>query len=299
MPINASHEYITAEKAYLQAISLEEKISCLQKMIRVAPKHKSSENLLKELRTRLKKLKSKSSKSKSSSKKGIRKENFQCVLLGLPNSGKSSLLSKITNARPKISEHAFTTSQPEIGTLDYQGVKAQIIDLPAIGSEQLDQSLINSADLLLIIITSLKDLEKILPHLKNTQGERIILYNKSDLLSEKQSRILEATLKSKRLPGIILSAKTEQNIPLLKEKILEAMHIIRVYTKLPGHKKSTKPIVLPKNSTVKNVAEKILKGFSKQIKFAILTGPSSKFPNQRVSLKHICKDLDTIEFQTK
>jgi len=139
MPINASHEYFTAEKEYLDAQTLDEKIEKLQELIKAAPKHKSSENLLKELTTRLKKFLQKQDKGKSSGKsgkKGIRKENFQCALVGLPNTGKSSILSKITNAKPKISPHQFSTSFPEIGTMDYQGIKAQIVDLPSIGSPE-------------------------------------------------------------------------------------------------------------------------------------------------------------------
>jgi uncharacterized protein len=301
MPINASHEYFEAEKRYLAAQTLEDKIKTLEELIRKAPKHKSSENLLKELRTRLKKLKQKISVSKKSGKgqKGIKKEHFQCVLIGLPNSGKSSLLAKLTNAKPKITPHPFSTIQPEIGTLEYQGVKAQIIDLPSIGSEYLDQGIINSADCLLITITSLSDLEKISPHLKRSNGTKIILFNKSDFLSNEQQRKLEATLRSKRLPALITSTTLNQNIEKLKTIIFQKMHVIRVFTKEPGKPKTNLPIVLPENSTVKQVAEKILKGFSQKIKETHLTGPSSKFPNQRVGLSHVCKDLDIIEFHTK
>ncbi len=302
MPINASHEFISAEKRYLEAKTLEEKISRLEEMIRVAPKHKSSENLLKELRTRLKKFKEKLSarkKSGKSSRKSIRKEGFQCVLMGLPNSGKSSLLAKLTNAQPKISPYPFSTSRPEIGTMDYQGVKAQIIDLPPIGSENLDLSLVNTTDCIIIVITSLNDLQKIYPYLQKSQGKKIIVYSKSDILSSEQQRKTEATIKSKNLNGILTSSITLQGIELLKEKIFNLMHVIRIYTKEPGKKPSQIPIVLHENSTVKDAAEKILKGFSAKIKFTILTGPSSKFPNQKVGLAHICKDKDIVEFHTR
>ena len=105
MPINADHEYITAEKKYLEAQTLEEKISCLEELIRKAPSHKSAENLRAELKTRLKKFKQKLEKGKKSGrgKKGIRKEGFQVILVGKTNSGKSLLISKITNAHPKVS----------------------------------------------------------------------------------------------------------------------------------------------------------------------------------------------------
>ncbi|MBS3099475.1 hypothetical protein J4462_04645 [Candidatus Pacearchaeota archaeon] len=57
MPINAHPEYFKAEKEHLNAKKPEDKIYWTEEMIRVAPHHKGSENLLAGLRTRLKKLK--------------------------------------------------------------------------------------------------------------------------------------------------------------------------------------------------------------------------------------------------
>lgn len=302
MPINASHEYFAAEKIYLASKTLDEKIKALEELIKVAPKHKSSENLLAELKTRLRKFLEKKDKAKKvgkTTKKRIKKEFFQCVLLGLPNSGKSSILAKLTNANPKITPYSFATSYPEIGTMDYKGVKTQIIDLPSIGSEALDQGIINTADCLLIVVESLNDLEKISPYLKKTQGKRIILINKSDLLDKEQQRKLEETIKSKKLPALLVSTTTLQGIEMLKEKIFQLMLIIRIYTKEPGKSPTKEPIVLKENSTVKDVAESIKKGLSLLIKDARITGPSSKFPNQKVGLSHVCKDKDVIEFHTR
>ena len=76
------------------------------------------------------------------------------------------------------------------------------------------------------------------------------------------------------------------------------MDSIRIYTKEPGKQQTYEPILLPKNSTVYTVAEKILKGFSKKVKETRITGPSSKFANQKVGLSHVLKDLDVVEFHT-
>jgi ribosome-interacting GTPase 1 len=54
--------------------------------------------------------------------------------------------------------------------------------------------------------------------------------------------------------------------------------------------------VLNENSTVKDVAEKIFHGLSRNVKETRVTGPSSKFPNQKVSLEHTLKDRDIVEF---
>lgn len=302
MPINASHEYYSVEKKYLQAQTIEEKILYLKEMIRKAPKHKSSENFLAELKRRLIKLKEKKEHAKKigkTTKKSIKKEGFQCALIGLPNVGKSSLLAKLTNASPKISHYPFATLRPEIGTMDYQGVKAQIVDLPSIGSENFDQSITNTADCLLIVIESLSDLEKIYPRLTKAQGAQIIIVNKTDLFSNEQQRKLEATIKSKKINAILISTITNQNIEQLKEKIFRQMRVIRIYTKEPGKKPTHIPIILKENSTVKDVAELILKGLSKKVKETRITGPSSKFPNQKVGLSHVLKDKDIIEFHTR
>ena len=56
MPINANYEYLEAEKKYLQAQGLDEKIKCLGELIKTSPGHKGAENLRAELRLRLKKI---------------------------------------------------------------------------------------------------------------------------------------------------------------------------------------------------------------------------------------------------
>lgn len=301
MPINAGYEYINAEKAYLNAKNTEERIACLEEMLRVAPSHKGAENLRKELKIRLKKLKEKQQKAKKSgksSKKGIKKEGHQIVLIGLANSGKSSLLAKLTNAYPKISPYPFTTKKPEIGTMNYEGIKAQIVDLPSIGSEFFDIGISNTADTLILVLEKLEDRNKITPFLSKARGQKIIALNKSDLYTSEQLRKLNARIKSKKLNAIIISTLTNNGIEDLKKKIIKSMEVIRVYTKEPKKTPSKIPIILPKNSTVKDVAESILKGLSRKIKETRITGPSSKFSNQRVGLNHKLKDKDIVELHT-
>ena len=90
-----------------------------------------------------------------------------------------------------------------------------------------------------------------------------------------------------------------QNIEELKEKIFKSFNKIRVYTKEPKKEKSNNPIILEPEANVKEVAEKILKGFSEKVKETKIWGPSSKFPGQKVGLQHKLKDLDIVEFKTR
>ena len=59
------------------------------------------------------------------------------------------------------------------------------------------------------------------------------------------------------------------------------------------------PVILLPDSTLKDVAEKILHGYSRKVKYAKITGPSCKFPNQKIGLKHVVKDKDVVEFFTE
>ena len=302
MPINAHPEYIYAEKKYHEASSDEERLVALEEMVKHAPKHKGGETLRKNLRTRYKKLKqdlAKTKKSKKGGKKGIKKEDMQAVLLGLTNSGKSSVLKAITNANPQIASYGFTTNTPEIGTLNYENCNIQIIDLPPIASENFEKGIVNNADTLLVVIEKIDEIKEVLNLCKkNKEAKKIIIFNKIDKYDENTKRKISETLKSKRYNFILVSTITDEGISSLKEKMFKSFPIIRVYTRQPGGREDNYPVILHPNSTLKAVAEKVLHGFSKQVKYARITGPSSKFNNQKIGLKHIVKDRDVVEFYT-
>ena len=298
MPINASPHFEKAQREYEAAQTTEQKIQCLKKMISLAPHHKGSENLLAQLRRRLAKLKyakEKESKAGKSTYKGIKKAEMQAVIIGLANSGKSSLLSAITNANPKIAEHQFTTTHPIIGIMNYQICQIQLIENPAIESEHYDRGIIHTADTILILVNSLPQIQETLELLKSP-AKKIIVFN---IKEDTDKRKLQATLRSKKYNFIIISTKTQENFDELKDKIFQSFDKIRVFTKEPGKEKSPKPIILKPDSTIKEVAEKILHGFSKNVSEIKIWGPSSKFPGQKVGFKHKLKDLDVVEFKTR
>ena len=303
MPINAHPEYIAAEREFELAGSDEKKIETLEKMISLAPKHKGAENLRAQLKQRYKKLKEKleteKKSRKSSGKPSIKKEDLQAAIIGKTGTGKSYLLNKLTNAKPDISEFKFTTTSPIVGMMDYNGVPIQLIEIPAIESGNYDRGIVNTADSILILITNLKQLEEIEKNLQRTVGERIILYTKTDLLSQNEKRKISATLQSRKYNFVIISSKTGEGIEEMKEKLFQSFKKIRVYTKEPGKEKARRPIILNPDSTIKNVAEKILKGFASKIKETKIWGPSSKYPGQVVGLNHKMKDMDVVEFRTR
>jgi len=267
---NQSPFYQKAEEEYLKATSDQERIECLEIMMKEVPKHKSSEKMRKNLTNRYKKIKASMAKQKKSGKggqAGIKKADMQCVLAGLPNTGKSTIFKTLTSQPTKTSPHPFTTYQPQLGTFNHEDAQIQIIDQPSFPNH--DRSLVNSTDTLLVIIDDLNQIKKIEDFYYRTKAKIILIFNKEDLLSEAEKRKIIANLKSKfkKYDYTFFSSKpTRLELKKLKQKIFETFPIIRVYTKEPKKAPSKDPMILKENTTFKMAAEKILKGMSKKNK---------------------------------
>ena len=138
MPTNLPPEYFKAEEKYANARTIEEKIIATQELIRVAPKHKGAERLLKTLKTRLAKLRQELRKQRtrrvgSGPSFAVKKEGAaQVALLGMPNSGRSTLLRMLTGAQPEVAPYPFTTREPVPGMMHFEDVQVQLVEVPAI-----------------------------------------------------------------------------------------------------------------------------------------------------------------------
>lgn len=298
---NQSPFYQRAEQEYHEATTDEERIACLEVMMKEVPKHKSSENMRKNLTNRYKKLKENVVKQKKSGKggqAGIKKADMQVIVAGFPNGGKSTLFNTLTGLNAKVSPHPFTTYKPQLGTFKYEDAQIQIIDIPSFPNH--DKSLINSTDTILLVIENLEQIKEAEKFLYRTPAKIIVIVNK---LEEYDKRKTEANLKSKfkNYDYQIIDAEnpTKTELGKLTKKIFETFPVIRIYTKEPKKEASKDPMIMRKGSTFEEAAERILKGMSKKIKRARVWGPSSKFGGQVIGLEHVLKDKDIIEFQTK
>ena len=303
MPINVNdQEYIAAEREFHESKNPAEQLNFLKIMISHAPGHKGAENLRAQLNLKRKKLEEqivKQKKTGKTSKTGIKKEDMQVMLLGKTNSGKSSVMNALTKTRTAVGEYPFTTKEPTVKMMPYATTQVQLVENPALESEYYDKGLPHTTDTILVVVSSIQQLNEILPETRKHKKKEIIVFNKIDLLTESEKRKLKAYLQSNKYHFVMVSAYTEEGIEELKEKIFATFDVLRIYTKEPGKETAQRPMILLPNSTVENAAEKILKGLSKKIKETRIYGPSAKYLGQIVGLKHKLKDLDVIEFKMR
>ena len=105
MPANLPPQYFEAEKNFRSAKSPVEKIVALEEMLAIMPKHKGTDHLRAELRSRIAKLTQLAAKKTGTQRASMiieREGAAQVVVIGLPNAGKSQLVASVTNASPTV-----------------------------------------------------------------------------------------------------------------------------------------------------------------------------------------------------
>ncbi|MFH1420940.1 MAG: GTPase, partial [Candidatus Aenigmatarchaeota archaeon] len=161
MPTNVTPEYLKAVRRFENTKTDEERILACEDVITNVPSHKGCETLRAQWKTRLAKLRKDAEKKKTSGagKKttGVKKEgDAQVCVLGFANSGKSTLLNRLTDAHARIADYEYTTTKPEIGMMDYKGVKIQLVEIPAIMTPEF-MSIARSASALVLLAKSERD----------------------------------------------------------------------------------------------------------------------------------------------
>ncbi len=332
MPANLSPQYLDAEQKYRHARTSQEKIKCLQEMLSIIPKHKGTEKLQAQIKTKIAKLKHESQKKQATRREGdfytIKKEGAgQLVLVGLPNVGKSEIVSSITHASPEVADYPFTTRKPTPGMMEYENVQIQLIDMPPLTNDYMESwipQMIRNADGMLMIIDlnedsipQVKSLSEILEKYKMKpkiieekieeeeeleffeekvlHKNTIIIGSKSDLELADISLEMLRNSYGKKFHIIPLSIKKVETIELLKRKIYEMLKIMRIYTKPPGKQADlTAPYIQPEGSTVEELAEHVHKDFLEKLAFARLWRDNN-YKGQRVQRDFVLKEGDIIE----
>ncbi|MEM2025409.1 MAG: TGS domain-containing protein [Desulfurococcaceae archaeon] len=370
----------------MEAKTPEEKVRSLEEFLSSVPKHKGTEKLrgwatkrLSQLREEIEDKRRKKSGSRSTfflEKEG----DVQVAVVGPPNSGKSSLVARLTGAKTVVANYPFATKHPVPGMLKYRDVYFQLIDTPPLfnGSSLFSKvvGIIRNADGLLLVLdatsdfiedlkwivetlkeegillvkprgrvsidisragktgirvtimgklvgTTVDDIRKLLEsyriynaHVKiygevnlddveqalfeaSSYKPTVVFINKTDI-AKVERRSLDRVNELLPDPRIISgSALQDGGLNSIAPALYDVMEVVRVYTKSPNAPPSTKPIVLRKNATVRDVARIVHSDFIENFLYAKVWGLSAKYPGERVGLDHILYDGDIVEIRTK
>lgn len=324
MPANLTPAYKEAEARFRSAVTREEKIACLEDMLRVIPKHKGTEKLQAELRSRLSKLKREPTKrgpTRKQSHRIPREGAGQVVLVGCPNSGKSSLVAALTHARPEVASYPLTTREATPGMMPFQDIAFQLVDLPPLCAEHVEPwvyDLVRAGDLVWLVVsieqplvgidlvTDLLGRKAIVLHPAGTGAPtepRPGWLHKPTLLvvtgidregSQADLAALEELLETP-WPIVPVSCTAGTGWDELGKRTFEALGIVRIYTKEPRKEADRdRPFTLARGSTVGDLARTIHKDIADGLKFARVWGPST-FDGQSVKAAHVLEEGDVVE----
>jgi len=330
MPANLPPHYFKAEERFRQAETPEEKIKALREMFAIMPKHKGTDHLQADIKRRIAQLTREAQRKahigRAASKDHIEREGAgQAVLVGVPNSGKSALVAGVTRARPKVAEYPFSTFDPLPGMMPFEDIQIQLVDLPPLSETYTPSwvfNIIRTADLVLVTVdlSSSPETEgpeeQVLTVMGVLEDAHILLTGEdveedfsASMLSKKALFIgtkSDADGTEERLRAlretygeefriVPVSVQTGAYVEEMKRAIFESLNLVRIYTKAPRKKPDMEtPYILPRGSTVLDVAGAIHRDFVARLKFARIWG-SEKYQGQQVQRDHIVEDGDVIE----
>jgi hypothetical protein len=291
MPANLPPDYFEEEKKLRQAKTIDDKIEIIEKMLAIMPHHKGTNKLIAAHRAKIAKLKEERERKPPAQRKSdqlwnVKKEGAgQILFIGLPNAGKSALISMLTGEALEVADYPYTTRSLHMRMMRYEDILIQLVDTTAIGDENTHMwfgNMLKKADVIVIVLALsdameveleliMEELRRYLPCIEGGSGSTIIAVNKIDLteyaehLTDFEGRI------GPRVTVVPISALDDVNLHYLKNVIFQALGIIRLYSKLPGKKPDLEaPFVLKKGSSIMDSAVKIHKDFASKLRYAKL-----------------------------
>jgi len=327
MPANLTPQYLEAERRFRAAKKVEEKVAAIEEMLAVIPKHKGTEHIRGDLKRRLAKLRDEAEQARRRrggfSVSVDREGAGQVVLAGPTNAGKSALVAALSKAPTEVAEYPFTTRRPIAGMMPYINIQVQLVDLPAISTEYMEPwvpSLVRPADLVLLVAdlssaSVLEALEEVVGILERSKVALVppgspappigwahpwslLVANKMDVPGTETALEILQSVYANRFPIQAVSTVTGQGLEGLRRAIYDGLGIIRVYSKPPGKEPSMRsPVVIPKGSTVLEMAAEIHKDFAQNLKYARVWG-GTKFDGQRIQRDYVLQEGDIVELHT-
>jgi ribosome-interacting GTPase 1 len=161
MPANLSPEYKKAEQAFRVAREPRDRLDCLREMLRTIPRHKGTEHLQADIKSRIRELTEEiggthAGLAHRQSPHAVRHEGAaQICLIGPPNSGKSTVHAMLTGSKAAVGAFPGTTREPLPGMLHFEDIVFQLVDLPPISRGRMEpwlSPLLQTADAAWLVV---------------------------------------------------------------------------------------------------------------------------------------------------
>jgi len=324
MPANLPPTYHAAEDRYRAAVTPEEKLVALEEMLRLMPKHKGTDKLQADLKSRIAKLKPQPRKKKVTRgfSHHIPKEGAgQVALVGPPNSGKSALVRGLTHAHPQVAEYPMTTRDATPGMMAFEDTAFQLVDLPPICDEHVEAwvyDCIRTADMTWLVLTAESSLEglELVERLLATKAialtpvgatppaeprpgwtykKALMVVTGLDRPGAREDLELLDELLEIPWPKLGVSSVSGEGVAALGRQTFEALGVIRVYSKQPGKPADREqPFTVARGSTVGELARTIHQELAEHFQFARVWG-AQVFDGQKVRSNHVLNEGDVVE----
>jgi ribosome-interacting GTPase 1 len=336
MPTNATPEYKAAEARYRSASDPRERLDALKEMHRTIPKHKGTEHVRADIKTRIKEITESLASTKSAGARTgpstvVRPEGAaQIGLIGPPNGGKSALHVRLTGSHAEVGPYPFATHWPVPGMLDVHDVAIQLVDLPSVSPTHpipwIGDAL-RPADGVLVVIDLAKPgcVEEVESMLRILAERHVTLHGawpadaaylphddpfsirlpallvagKADLVDDPAAELaIVEELLGLDWPTTTVSVDDGTGLDDLGPWLFERLGVVRVYTKTPGQEPDmTRPFTVRSGDTVLDVARLVHKEIAEGFRYARIWGERA-FDGQQVGRDHVVVDGDVVEIHT-
>jgi ribosome-interacting GTPase 1 len=332
VPANLTPEYKAAEAEFRKARDAESRLRCLREMLRTVPKHKGTEHLRADIKTRVKQLSEElAAPTRGGARTGphtsVHHEGAaQVALLGPPNSGKSTLHARLTASHAAVGPYPFTTQFPLPGMLAFEDVAFQLVDLPPIAARHPVPwlpSTLGTADAALLVVDlgdpgcveQITEVQDLLSERQVTLTESwarspldddeddpfavslpvLLVTAKADLVPQlDQELAVFRELTGRRYPAVAVSALVGEGLDQIGPFLFDQLGVVRVYTKMPGRPADhSRPFTVRRGQTVHDVAVLIHKDLAETLTFARLWRHDVQ--GRQIGRDHPLQDRDVIE----
>jgi len=326
MPANLTPQYHKAQERYRAATDPTEQLAALQEMLRVIPKHKGTEHLQADIKRRIRDAKD-AQRAARHKRHGpsycVDSGGYpQVVVIGPPNSGKSSLIAALTDTELETAPYPYTTHEPRPAMMPYENARIQLVDTPPIAVEHMESwvtTLARTADALLLVVDLDADdlleaargvldriaahklyLVAIPPRHQDSAGAvarpAVIAANKIDAPDAADALEIFREGWCERFAIHPVSATARTGLEDLRRAIWEMLDLVRAIPRPPhGEPDHDAPILLPRGSSVVDMATAIHRELGEGLRRARIWNCADHADGAWVARDHVIADLEIFE----